>query len=96
MIGYVPDTFAAHFRTLDGQVGQIVTIYQFSSNLRKMAFLNINFGVWHANLFDKHIPRDKVLDRLVQISDGDDNSVVKEATVLFGYIFMEALLGSVI
>jgi hypothetical protein len=74
IIGHVPDTFAAHFATLDGQVGQIVTLYQFSSDPRKIAFSNMNLGVCHAILVDKCLPGDEVIDSLVQIIDSDDES----------------------
>jgi hypothetical protein len=70
----VPITFATHYQRLEGQVGQIVTIFPFSTDPKKIAFLNIHNGVCHAVLIDKHVPGDEFLDSLVDLVDSDDDS----------------------
>ena len=74
IVGHVPESFAAHFNRLEDRVGQIVTIYSFSSSPSKIAFSNTNFGVCHAILVDKPMPGDSVIDTLVETIDSDDDS----------------------
>jgi len=74
VVGHVNPAAIAHFERLEGRLCQVVEIFSSSKSKSKLDYSAANNGVVLAQIINKYVPGDDILNNYVEVIDSDDEN----------------------